>query len=101
MLSAIDRNHCPPSNGMSVRHHRNTHGAQRIICDLRYSPRSVQLPARHLADIKMLFSCIKEFSDKMMSSDDVWEMEGIGLGLASETNYQRYRLEHYLATSSE
>jgi len=25
MLSAIDRNHCPPSNGMPVRHHRNTH----------------------------------------------------------------------------
>jgi hypothetical protein len=24
MLSAIDRNHCPPSNGMPVRHHRNT-----------------------------------------------------------------------------
>ena len=28
MLSAIDRNHCPPSNGMPVRHHRNTHLAQ-------------------------------------------------------------------------
>jgi len=25
MLSAIDRNHCPPSNGMPVRHQRNTH----------------------------------------------------------------------------
>jgi hypothetical protein len=24
MLSAIDRNHCPPSNGTPVRHHRNT-----------------------------------------------------------------------------
>src|SRR5664279_5764201 len=24
MLSAIDRNHCPPSSGMPVRHHRNT-----------------------------------------------------------------------------
>jgi hypothetical protein len=23
MLSAIDRIHCPPSNGMPVRHHRN------------------------------------------------------------------------------
>jgi hypothetical protein len=28
MLSAIDRNHCPPSNGMPVRHHRNTHVEQ-------------------------------------------------------------------------
>ncbi len=25
MLSAFDRNHCPPSNGMPVRHHRNPH----------------------------------------------------------------------------
>jgi hypothetical protein len=25
MLSAIDRIHCPPSNGMPVRHHRNPH----------------------------------------------------------------------------
>jgi hypothetical protein len=25
MLSAIDRNHCPPLNGTPVRHHRNTH----------------------------------------------------------------------------
>jgi hypothetical protein len=28
MLSAIDRNHCPPSNGMPVRHHRNTQFVQ-------------------------------------------------------------------------
>jgi phage terminase small subunit len=30
MLSAIDRNRCPPSNGMPVRHHRNTHPVQSI-----------------------------------------------------------------------
>ena len=31
MLSAIDRNHCPPSNGMPVRHHRNTHWKLYIV----------------------------------------------------------------------
>ena len=31
MLSAIDRNHCPPSNGMPVRHHRNTQGGVKIL----------------------------------------------------------------------
>jgi hypothetical protein len=30
MLSAIDRNHCPPSNGMPVRHHRNTQEAMAL-----------------------------------------------------------------------
>ena len=29
MLPAIDRNHCPPSSGMPVRLHRNTHGRLR------------------------------------------------------------------------
>jgi hypothetical protein len=30
MLSAIDRNTCPPSNGMPVLHHRNTHLSSRL-----------------------------------------------------------------------
>ena len=36
MLSAIDRIHCPPSNGMPVRHHRNPQPFASLVLQAAY-----------------------------------------------------------------
>jgi hypothetical protein len=63
MLFAIDRNRCPPSNGMPVRHHLNTQYGRRqpqgaILDAIKTAVRTAIVLAGHIALAGVLVTAI-------------------------------------------
>ena len=70
MLSAIDRNHCPPSNGMPVRHHRNTHASLDAVKNpLRDSTMHIENKYTD-TEAKHIFELVKGFMMKLSARMD-------------------------------